>query len=79
MEGAPQVEGFGDANPVDYTAMKSDPALKYIVRNFNLSHIDADINKRNQLKKQCLKFLKTYGHLPWTTELEYVIDCFTKL
>lgn len=59
-------------------AMKSDPSLKYVIRNFEHSPI-ADNQKRITLKKQCIKFLKKYGHLPWTTELEFVIDCFTSL
>lgn len=59
-------------------AFKLDPSWKYIIRNYENSHI-ADNQKRITLKKQCVKFLKKYGHLPWSTELEFVINCFTSL
>lgn len=58
--------------------MQADPALKYVIRNFELNQ-NWDNTKRITLKKQCTKFLKKYGHLPWTTELEFVVNCFTSL
>lgn len=61
----------------DCEQMRSDPSLKYVLRNYENNHDTIDASKRIQLKKQCIKFLKKYGHLPWTTELEFVINCFT--
>lgn len=80
--GQQQQHGDGidsDAVPVDYAAMKADPALKYVIRNYNPSQFDGDENKRNRLKKQCMKFLKSHGHLPWTAELDFVINCFVSV
>ncbi|XP_031619164.1 SET and MYND domain-containing protein 4-like isoform X2 [Contarinia nasturtii] len=66
--------------PVEQTpeneAIRADPSFKYVMRNCEI--ID-DNTKRMQLKKQCIKFLKKYGNLPWSTELDFVIDCFTSL
>lgn len=69
--------------PIEYSnehdAMKTDPSFKYVIRNFENNQIAPDNTKRMQLKKQCIKFLKKYGHLQWSTELEFVINCFTSL
>ncbi|XP_055294953.1 SET and MYND domain-containing protein 4-like [Sitodiplosis mosellana] len=63
----------------EYEVMKMDPSLKYVIRNFENNQITPDNTKRMQLKKQCIKFLKKYGHLPWSTDLAFVINCFTSL
>lgn len=65
--------------PVEYEQMKNDPALKYVIRTQEHDQNTNDASKRIQLKKQCIKFLKKYGHLPWSNELEFVINCFTSL
>lgn len=65
-------------DPTDHDAMNLDPALKYVIRNFGNNQITPDNTKRAQLKKQCTKFLKKYGQ-QWSTELEFVINCFTSL
>lgn len=63
----------------EHEFMKTDPALKYIIRNFEHDQCTTDSAKRFQLKKQCIKFLKKFGHLSWSSELEFVINCFTSL
>lgn len=63
----------------EHEAMKLDASLKYVIRNFENNQITPDTKRMMQLKKQCIKFLKKYGHLPWSTELEFVINCFTSL
>lgn len=63
----------------EHEAMKEDASLKYIISNYENDRITKDHIKRFQLKKHCIKFLQKYGHLSWSTELEYVISCFTSL
>lgn len=66
-------------NPIESDAMKADPSLKYVIRNYDNNQILNDTTKRIQLKKQCIKFLKKYGHHAWTSELDFIINCFTTL
>lgn len=61
-----------------YETMKSDPSLKYVIENFNPSQVGGT-GKSQQLEQHCLKFLRKYGHLPCTNELELVINCFVSL
>lgn len=63
----------------EHQIMKADPTLKYIVDNFKEDQCTTDSAKRFQLRKQCIKFLKKYGHLSWSSELEFVTNCFTSL
>lgn len=67
------------SNPIESEAMKSDPSLKYVIRNYENNQISNDNTKRLQLRKQCIKFLKKYGHHPWNSELDIIINCFTTL
>lgn len=62
----------------EYELMRADPSFKYVMRYSEYSKDVDDNTKRMQLKKQCIKFLKKYGH-SWTTELDFVTDCFTSL
>lgn len=63
---------------IEYGAMKEHPSLMYVIRNYDQRQL-VDNAKRFTLKKQCNKFLNQFGHMPWSTELEYVIQCFTSL
>lgn len=61
----------------DSNKMKLDPCFKFVHRNFKpnpTDHMNTTI-----LKKKCTKFLMKYGHLPFSNELNFISDIYTKL
>lgn len=60
----------------DRMRMKSDPQFKYVQRAYGSAY--AEQSKRRMLKDVCARFLRKYGHLPWSEELNFVTLCYLK-
>lgn len=60
----------------DRLMMVSDPDYTFL-KQFNPS----DLTKRSQLdvKSKCTNFLRKYGHLPWTVEMNHVLELYTDI
>lgn len=61
----------------DSYKMKLDPCFKFVHRNFKSD--PSDHMNTSVLKKKCIKFLSKYGHLPFSNELKFISDIYTKL
>lgn len=61
-------------------AMKSDKSFQYITltcRNTKCKATNTENGKRTKLKQECKKFLRQFGHLKWSPEIQIVTHCFT--
>lgn len=65
-----------NCSQADRLKMKSDPCYKALLR---LTPIDFYGNTDfSQLTKKCIEFLKKYGHLPWSEEMDVALKAYTK-
>lgn len=60
----------------DRTAMKSDLYFKYVNNNYKMAFLEK--TQRVVLKEVCIRFLKKYGHLPWSEEMNFISLCYLK-
>ncbi|XP_055296403.1 SET and MYND domain-containing protein 4-like [Sitodiplosis mosellana] len=63
-------------SPGDRSKMKSDPCFKALVKSASINFYD--ITNFSQLTNKCVQFLKKYGHLPWSEEMDVVLKAYTK-
>lgn len=58
----------------DRERMKSDPNYQYLMRSVTAGgNVKSSERRRRQ---KCIEFLNKFGHLPWSQELDDVIDAF---
>ncbi|XP_031619051.1 SET and MYND domain-containing protein DDB_G0273591-like [Contarinia nasturtii] len=59
----------------DRMKMKADPNFKQLYPAFsiNLQHANYTV-----LASKCVQFLRTYGHLPWSEEMDVALKTYTK-
>lgn len=58
----------------DCVRMRLDPLFDFILRSDQTYFVDD--TKFSTLKSKCHEFLTTYGHLPWSNEIELVAEKF---
>lgn len=68
-------------NAPDSSKLKMDPNYKFIHRYFKSpsKNHPVDVVNASMLKKKCVKFLTKYGHLPFSNEVKFISDLYTKL